>query len=266
MRLLEPVVADPRAPLARTNPLGRLGAALLLMVVLFVSLDALTATLVLVVLAAAIPLSGLSFRVVLMRFWPILAIAGSIGLINVLAAAEQLGPAVQIGPVALGGETLMAGVSLALRLLAIALAGIVAVAGTDPTELSDALIGQLRVPPRFAIGALAAYRLLPLLAFEWQTMALARRARGLDAGGSPIAALRIVAGLLLGLLVAAIRRGSRLAMAMEARGFEARPCRTIARPTVMRAGDWALIGGAAAVGVAAAATSVLLGTHRPIFG
>ena len=58
----------------------------------------------------------------------------------------------------------------------------------DPIEMADALIQQARVSPRFAIGVLAALRLLPLLAQEWQTIGMARRARGVEAGRSPIAA------------------------------------------------------------------------------
>ena len=43
MQLLTPLVPDPRAPLARANPVAKLGAALLLLVALFASLDGVTA-------------------------------------------------------------------------------------------------------------------------------------------------------------------------------------------------------------------------------
>jgi hypothetical protein len=64
-------------------------------------------------------------------------------------------------------------------------------ATTDPTDLADALVQNAKAPARFAIGALAAMRLLPLLGAEWQALALARRARGIDAGHNPIARLRL---------------------------------------------------------------------------
>ena len=49
---------------------------------------------------------------------------------------------------------------------------------------------RARVSPKVAYGVLAALRLLPLLAADWRTLSLARRARGLDAGRNPVAALR----------------------------------------------------------------------------
>ena len=70
----------------------------------------------------------------------------------------------------------------------------------------------------------------------------------------------------MGLLVAAIRRASRMALAMEARGFGAMPCRTVARPQRMRVADWAWIVAAAALGAAAVSISVLAGTWRPLLG
>jgi energy-coupling factor transport system permease protein len=168
--------------------------------------------------------------------------------------------------VRLGSDTLLAGVGLALRLLGIALAGILAVATSDPTDMADALVQQLRVPARFAIGALAALRLAPLLGREWQTIAMARRARGVDAGRNPSVAVRLFGGQLLALLVGAVRRGSRMALAMDGRGFGAARCRSTARIQRMRPTDWGWIAGGAALAITAVAISAALGTWRPLFG
>ena len=267
MQLLTPLVPDARAPLARANPVAKLGAALVLLVALFASLDWVTALVVLGGLFVLVPLSGLSPRVLLGRAWLVGLAAISIGIFNILFAAEQLGPTVlDLGAIRIGAQTAVNGVGLALRLLAIALAGILATATSQPTAIADALVQQLRVSPRFAIGALAALRLLPLLAQEWQTIAMARRARGVEAGRNPVAAVRLFAGQLLALLVGAIRRGSRMALAMEARGFGARECRTIARVQRMRASDWAWIASAALLAGAAVGISLAAGTWRPLFG
>jgi energy-coupling factor transport system permease protein len=150
--------------------------------------------------------------------------------------------------------------------LGIALAGVLAVLATDPTDLADSLQQQLRLSPRLAVGALAAVRLMPTIAQEWQILRLARRARGVSAGRSPVAAVRIAAGQLLSLLVSAIRRATRLATAMEARGFGSRPCRTLARQPRMRRDDWLLIVAAAAVAIAAVGIGLLLGSWRFLFG
>lgn len=267
MRLLVPIIPNPAAPLARANPVAKLAAALVIMAALFASLDAVTAGVVLVGLVALLPVSGLPLRPLLARLWPVGIVAISIGVFNVLFAAEQVGPTVLVlGPLEIGALTLANGAGLALRLLAIVLAGVLATATSEPIEIADSLIQQLRVSPRFAIGVLAALRLLPLLAQEWQTLGLARRARGVEAGRSPLAAVRLFAGKLLSLLVGVIRRGARLALAMEARGFGALPCRSVARPQRVRASDWAWIGGALLLASAAIGISLALGTWRPLIG
>jgi energy-coupling factor transport system permease protein len=265
MRLFTPLRPDPRAPLAAANPAMKLGAAAALMAVLFVSVDALTAGIVLVGLLFAVRLSGLRARTLAVRSWPIPVAALSVGILNVVLAPARPGPELQVGPLAIPAEQLMAGIGLGLRLAAIAFSGVLAMATTDPTRLADSLVAQLHISPRFAVGALAAARLVPVLASEWQVLSLARRARGVS-GGNPVAAVRIVFGKLLALMIGAVRRATRLAAAMEARGFGARPCRTSARDERVRPADWLLLAGAAALGLAAAAVSVAAGSWRFLFG
>lgn len=267
MQLLTPITPDPAAPLARANPVAKLAAALALLVALFASVDAVTAGTILVVLVALVPFSGLDWRALLSRSWPIGLMALAIAALNTILAPAQAGAAVlELGPLRVGAETLAAGLALGLRLLAIGAAGLLATATTQPIDLSDALVQQLNVSPRFAVGTLAALRLVPTLARDWQTAGLARRARGVDSGGSPLGAARLFAGLVVGLLVAAVRRGGRMALAMESRGFGTRSCRTVARVQRMRSSDWAWIGGGVGLAVGAVALSLWLGTWRPLIG
>ncbi len=267
MRLLTPIVPDADAPLARANPVAKLLAALVLLLALFASLDGVTAGAILAGLVALLPFSGLSPRALVSRAWLVGVLAIAIAVLNVLFSAQQLGPTVfSVGPVRIGADTLANGVGLGLRIVAIAMAGILATATSDPTETAAALVQQERITPRYAIGVLAALRLLPLMAREWETIGMARRARGVEAGRSPIAATRLFIGKLMSLLVGAIRRGSRMALAMEARGFGAMACRSIARPRGMRTADWAWVLGAVLLAAAAIAISLALGTWRPLFG
>ncbi len=267
MRLLEPLTPAPDAPLPRANPVAKIGAAVVLLITLFVSLDGVTALVILAALVVLVAFSGLSPRTLVGRAWLIGLAAISIGLFNVLFAAEQHGPIIlSIGPLQVGAETLLNGVGLVIRLLAIAMAGLLATLTTQPTDLADSLTQQLRVSPRFAIGALAAFRLLPLMGAEWQTIGLARRARGVDAGRNPIVAVGLFAGRLLALLVGAIRRATRISQAMEARGFGAQPCRTSARLQRMRTADWGWIAGAFALSALAVGISLALGTWRSLLG
>lgn len=266
MRLLRPLEPVPTAPLARANPIAKLAAALVLLVALFASVDVVTGGVVMAAMLALVPASGLDPRALLGRTWPILVTALGIGVVNVLAAPAQTGAPFDIGPLRLGSQTLLDGIGLSVRLLAIGLTGVLATATSQPTDLADALIQQLRVSPRFAVGVLAAVRMLPALAHDLQTASLARRARGVSSGRSPVGAARLWGGLLLSLLVGSVRRATRLSLAMQARGLGARECRTVARVQRMRAGDWGWI--VAAVGLAAAAigTSVAVGTWRPLIG
>jgi energy-coupling factor transport system permease protein len=266
VRLFTPLRPNPAAPLARANPLAKLLAAVALMAILFVSIDPVTPAVVLAGLVAALPFTGLSVRDLLQRVWPILLAALVVGVLNVVFAPGQSGPALQLGPLIVSADSLVGGLALALRLMAIALSGVLALVTTDPTDLADALIQQAHVPPRFAVGALAAARLMPVLALEWQTLALARRARGVSAGGSPVVAMRLAFARLLAMLVGAVRRGTRLATAMESRGFGSRPCRSVARPQRFARSDWMLLAAAAALGVGAILAAVAVGAWRFLFG
>ena len=109
----------------------------------------------------------------------------------------------------------MGGVSLALRVLAIATVGAVFALTTDSTKLVDSLVQQARVPERFAYGTLAAYQAIPRFAEDLATLRQARRIRGLSGGWHP--------RLLVSLLVLAIRHGDRKALAMDARAFGSVP-------------------------------------------
>ena len=237
MRQFTPLRPDPRALLARANPVAKLGAAAILMAILFVSSGPVTPAIVLGGILASVPFSGLAPRDLLARTWLLLVAALSVGILNVVFAPG-------------GSGDLLRGLGLGLRLLGIALSGVVALASTDPTDLADALQQQTRLSPRLAVGVLAALRMLPIMAVEWQILRMARRARGVSAGWSPLAVARLGFGMLLALLVGAVRRATRLATAMDARGFGSASCRTVARPQRMRAADWGLLAAAAGLGVA----------------
>ena len=238
MRRFTPLRPDSRAFLARANPVAKLGTAAILMAILFLSSGPVTPALVLGGIVASVALTGIAPRVLLERTWLLLLAALSVGVLNVVFAPE-------------GSGDLVRGLSLGLRLLGIALAGVLALVSTDPTDLADALQQQAHLSPRLAVGVLAAVRMLPIMAVEWQILCMARRARGVSAGWSPIAATRLAFGMLLALLVGAVRRATRLAMAMDARGFGSASCRTIARPQRMRPADWGLLAAAATLGGAA---------------
>ena len=246
--LLTPVRADPNATLARANPLAKLGAAAIVMVALFLSVDPLTPALLLAAIASAVPLSGISGRALLARTWPVFGAAIGASAVN--------------GIFGVGGPSFVAALAVGLRLIAIALAGVVAFVTIDPTDLADSLMQHLHAPPRFAVGALAAFRLLPIFATEWETIGLARRARGIDDRSSWLRRAFSFRERSFALLVAAIRRGIRLALAMDARGFANMTCRTIARPQPFTGLDRALLGSSLLLAIGTVWLGIALGTWR----
>ncbi|MDI5965280.1 energy-coupling factor transporter transmembrane component T [Streptomyces sp. SL13] len=245
-------IADPTAPLARRNPVAKLAAAGVLALALVISLDPVGPAVALAAELAAVPFFGLRYRALGRRTWPLLVgVAGMLFSLVLFAADRE--------------HIVASALALALRLLAVALPGVIVFATTDPTDLADALVQNARVSPRFAIGTLAAWRLVPLMGEEWRLIGQARRARGIDPGRDPLARLRLLASASFTLLVGAIRRGTRLATAMDARGFDSGVPRTTARVQRFGAADTALVAGAAVLAAAALTLSVLTGYFNPLF-
>jgi energy-coupling factor transport system permease protein len=261
----QPLTPDPRAPLARAHPLPKIAAALALMLALFVTVDVVTSAIVLVGVTLAVPLTGLPPGALLRRVAPLAAAAVGIALFNTVLAPAPAGTSLlTLGPLRVTDQSLLGGVAAALRVLGIALSGVLVVATIDPTDLADALVQHLRAPSRFVLGTLAAWRLAPIFGQQWWVIGLARRARGVETDRGPLSRVRTFPGRTFALLVGAIRRGTELALAMDARGFGRRPCRTLARPRDVTAADWGVLVVAVALAVAATGVSVAVGSFRPL--
>jgi energy-coupling factor transport system permease protein len=243
-------VTAARPYLGRRNPLAGLVASAAVSVAAVVAADPLTPALLLAGTLLTIPLTGLGVRQLALRLWPLVTGAVGVAVSNLLYGTVDATTALALG----------------LRVTAVALPGVLALGAVDPTEFADALVQHLRAPARFAYGTLAALRLLPLLAAEWHTIGLARRARGVEAGWHPVAALRLFGGRVFTLMAGAIRRATRLALAMDARGFDAGLPRTYARRSVFTRADAALVLAGAGFALAATGVSVALGTWRFLTG
>lgn len=237
--------------LSAINPVAQLTGLAVVSITLLTTLDVLTPAIVVLAEVLLIPAAGIRTPAALLRrTWPLLLGATMVGLVNVVVSADA-GPLVGLG--------------LALRVIGLALPGVLLVASTDPVRMADALTTHWRLSTRFAYGALAGLRLIPLLVTELATIRLARRTRGVEAGRNPVAGARLFGGAIFTLLVGAIRRGSRLATAMDARGFDSGVERTNARGSVLRRRDWLYVGAVVAVCALATAASIAAGTWTPIF-
>ncbi len=245
-----------RAALAdRLNPAAGLAAALLPALVLVSTIDVVSAGTALALQLLLMPLLGVPARTLLLRFIPVLVAAPLTALTILLYGqvsgtvhAEFLLVRISDGSIELALATL-------LRVLAIGLPAIALFSRPDATRLGDALGQNLRLPARFVLGAVAALRLIGLLRSDARTLQRARRARGIGDRRR----LRRAAGLVFSLLVLSLRRGSALAIGMEARGFGADAPRTWTRPSRWTRTDSAVVVVGMLVSALAITAAVLTG-------
>lgn len=245
--------------MTRINPLAKLLAAVIIGVVLLLSLDPVSSAVALVIELLLLPFAGLSLR----RIWhasaPLLLAAPFAGLATALwgrGGGEQLWA---WGPWIVSAGNLALALAVTIRVVAVVLPSVILFATTDPTDLADALAQLWRLPARFVIGALAAIRMLGVMADDWRMLGLARRARGVAGARNPIAALRAFGSRSLSFMIIAIRRGSLLAVAMEARGFDAEHPRSWARTSVFAGRDYAFVVVAIVIAAVATVAAVLTG-------
>jgi energy-coupling factor transporter ATP-binding protein EcfA2/energy-coupling factor transporter transmembrane protein EcfT len=184
------------------------------------------------------PLAARSLRSAALRGLPGLVAGLSIGWSTWLLGGHQLGTAVAAG----------------LRILILVLPGILLTANLDASRLGDDLAQRLYLPARPVVAAVAALQRVEDLGAVWAQASWARRVRGLGAGRSPLARVREVAALTFVLLVQTVRRSSRMAVAMDARGFAAAHHRSWAEPARWARADTVLL----LVGFGVAALPIVL--------
>jgi energy-coupling factor transport system permease protein len=236
-----------RTFLGRASPLTKLGVA----VAWLAGLAATTqpwppVAIALVAIVAGLTLGRIPANALIRTITPLWIVAAVVAVSNTVFGAANPDLAalelVRLGPLRITEAALATGFALGLRVVAIASVGAVFALTTDSTRLVDALVQQARVPERFAYGALAAYQAVPWFAQDLATLRQARRIRGLRATWHP--------GILVGLLVLAIRHGDRMALAMDARAFGSGP-RSRYRVVRWSAVDAAVVVGAVVVLVVA---------------
>ncbi|MGO4535524.1 energy-coupling factor transporter transmembrane component T family protein [Leifsonia sp. 2MCAF36] len=243
-------------PLATLNPVSKLGAACIVTVALLLSIDPVSAGVALVLELILLAFAGLPLGTVVARTSPVWIAAPLAGLTTLLYGQTSGTVYVHWWAVEISDGSISLALATALRVLAIGLPAVLLFITIDPTDLADGLAQLLRLPARFVIGGLAGLRLVGLFAEDWRALTLARRARGVAESG----ALRRFLGQSFALFVLSLRRGTKLATAMEARGFGVGGVRTWARPSVFRGRDWvtlavALLVAGIAVGAAVATGS-----------
>lgn len=240
------------------NPVTKIVLALVLSVPLFASIDPVSALVAIGLQLLCLPLTGLPVRTVLLRMLPIIVFSPLAGISMLLYAEPEGRVYWQFGFAVISDGSISLAIAVTLRVIALGLPTILLFGRTDPTELGDALSQVAHLPSRFVLGALAGTRMLGLFLDDWRTMALARRARGVGDSG----AVRRFFSMAFVLLVFAVRRGTKLAMAMEARGFGSGIERTWSRPSRLHPRDAMALAGGIAIMVLAIAAAVASGVFR----
>jgi len=247
---------------AGINPVAKLAASGLIALPLILTLDVVSAAVALTLECVLFLFAGLGWREFWVRTWPVW-LAAPLTALTIALYGEASGQVyVEWFVIRISEGSITLAVATFFRVLAIALPSVVLFVTVDPTDLADGLAQIVRLPARFVLGALAGLRMVGLFLDDWRALELARRARGVADRGR----IRRFVGMAFALLVLSIRRGSKLATAMEARGFGAPVPRTWARESTFGGREWALVAIGAAISAIAVTAAVWAGTWNFILG
>ena len=263
------------APLTRRNPTVKLAALTVVSVAVVFVLDPVTpAVLYVAALVAVAAGTRATARTLALGHLPFLAFGLGVLVVNTLTRPGEV--LWQWGVLRVTVEGLSVGGALGIRCLLIGVCVIGFVLSTDGVALMTSLHHNARLGARPTYAVLAGYRMLQEMPREWSTIRHAHAVRATPRGGSsprtrtsvsparrarPPRGPRHMAGVVFTLLVVTVRKGERMAQALESRGLGLSP-RTTWRPTPVRPADWALLAGVVVVLAAVLVAGHLAGTLR----
>lgn len=227
--------------LARRNPTVKLALVFVVSVAVMFVLDPVTpALLYLLALVGIVTTASMPTRTLALAHLPFVAFALGVFLVNVLSRPGAV--LWQAGPLRVTAEGISVGAALAMRTFLIGILAIGFLVSTDGVALMHSLRQNARLDARVAYAVLAGYRMLQQMPREWATIQHAHAVRApLRRGGRPPRGPRHLARVVFTLLVVSVRRGERMAQALESRGLGLTP-RSTWRPVRVVAADWLLVG------------------------
>ncbi|HEX9496694.1 MAG TPA: energy-coupling factor transporter transmembrane component T [Candidatus Limnocylindria bacterium] len=248
---------------ARRDPAMKLGVALALSLLLVAIIDPITPLLFLgAAWIAAVALGGVPAATFLRTLAPLVVVALGFVWTNALFAIPAPDDALwRVGPFVASASGLRFGLGIGLRGLAIGAISLAAIRTSDPTRLVVTLIRNARLPYRVGYAMLAAYRFFPLIGDEFNRIRLAQRVRGVRPHSLAGRARAAVDGI-VPLFADATRRATRIAIAMDARGFASARERTYWRVTPVTWSDWLFVLGCLVVAAAILGVGALGGWIR----
>jgi energy-coupling factor transport system permease protein len=241
--------------LTRLNPLTGLGLLAVIGLVVSFVLEPLPVLLLHLALLGLLLVAGTALSMILRNHLVFAPFALGVLMVNAISRPGE--PVAVVGPLEATDDGVRIGLALALRVLVVAVPAVALARASDPTRLVIAAIDHLRVPHTAGFALLTAHRMLAAMPQEWQTLLDAGRVRApLDRRGRPRLGVTGHVRAAFALLVGSIRRGDRIADALEVRGVRTRErTRRLAVPfrrldaaavvTVLVLGTAALVAGTA---------------------
>ncbi|HET6222162.1 MAG TPA: energy-coupling factor transporter transmembrane component T [Dongiaceae bacterium] len=204
--------------LERLNPLAKLAAAVIYFIAATVIFDPLIQlTLLLSIILALIILERVEPLMLLKVMAPFALVGLGYLWTNLLfhdsAGYYMPSPA---GTAEIADPAVNAGVTLFLRAVVFGAISYCFIRTTDPAELMRSLMQQAKLPPHIGFSIFSAVQFLPYLRDELRQIRLARAMR---TGRRRMAGFIDLPGIAIPLLASTIRKASRAAISMEARGL-----------------------------------------------
>ncbi|MEL7608415.1 MAG: energy-coupling factor transporter transmembrane component T [Bacillota bacterium] len=229
--------------LNRLNPLTKLGAILMITIFVSIFISPLLPLATLIAAAALTCVCGkISLLELLRKMTPFLAVSLSfMFFMLLLKGIDNAQPDVRFLVFGWLAQDFYNILSLGLRILSISLMTLAFVITTDPNDLVLSLILQLKLSYVHGYAALAAYRFIPTLRAEIESIRLAQQIRGIEWEDRLSSRIFAPFRMLLPLLCSAARKGERVALAMDSRGLGHNRSRTFFKKTAFGRRDIAFL-------------------------
>ena len=230
--------------LHKLDPRVKLLGTLLFVITLFfpkslLSLGIATAFLILIVKLSKVPVS-----MMIRGVKPLFIIICFSAIINMISVSGDV--LVKIGPITIAKQGLWMAFYLVVRLVYLVIGSSVMTFTTTPNQLTDGLhfLKKMHVPVHeIAMMMSIALRFIPILTEELDKIMKAQMSRGVDfESGNILERGKKLIPVLVPLFIAAIRRASDLAMAMDARCYNGGEGKTRLHPLIYEKRDYIAYG------------------------
>lgn len=224
------------------NPSIKLIAVLIMFVAVTLVMDPITSLvfLFLIILSTRF-LANLKFREIATALILSISTAVFIAIFNILFYKTNFVPELpavfKIAGLKITDAALKIGLSRGIRVFSLINLSIIFVSTTDVTALVDSLVQNMKIPYRIAYGTLVAYRMIPLLSDEFSQIQASQKIRGILPKKNIKSKIEFFFKQAITLMVGAIRRSDRLALAMDSKAFGAFKKRSFYRPKKIKFKD-----------------------------